>query len=90
MLASDRAQLNMLEHMPVFLVLLWLNAAFVGPLGATVAGGIYVVARGAYPILMGARLGRGIRASLLAATVPGYFVIMYFAIRLVVAALTGQ
>jgi hypothetical protein len=90
MLASDRAQLNMLEHMPIFLVLLWLNAAFVGPLGATVAGGIYVAARGVYPILMGARLGRGIRSSLLAATVPGYLVIVYFAVRLLVAALAGQ
>ena len=90
MLASDRAQLNMLEHMPVFLALLWLNAAFVGPLGATVAGGIYVAARIAYPILMGQRMGRGIRVSLLAATVPGYLVIGYFSVRLIVAAITGQ
>ncbi len=90
MLASDRAQLNMLEHMPVFLVLLWLNAVFVGPLGATIAGGIYLVARAAYPILMGGRLGRGIRVGLLAATVPGYLVIVYLSVRLIVAAITGQ
>lgn len=84
MLASDRAQLNMLEHMPLFLALLWLNAVFVGPFGAAVAGGLYTVIRVAYPLLMGARLGRGIRASLLAATLPGYLVIVYFCVRLIV------
>lgn len=85
MLAADRAQLNMLEHMPIFLVLLWLTAVFVSPLEATVAGGIYVAVRVLYPVLMGGRLGRGIRTSILAATMPGYLVIAYFAIRLCMA-----
>ena len=78
MLAADRAQLNMLEHMPPFLALLWLNAVFVGVTGATIAGGIYLAARVAYPLLMGARLGRDVRASIFLVTVPGYLVMLYF------------
>lgn len=78
MLAADRMQLNTLEQMPAFLTLLWLNAVFVGPRGATIAGGIYVAARALYPFAMGKRLGRGIRALVLASTVPGYAVILYF------------
>jgi hypothetical protein len=78
MLAADRMQLNTLEQMPPFLVLLWLNAVFVGPLGATIAGGFYVLARAAYPLALGKRLGRGVRGLVLASTVPGYLVILYF------------
>jgi uncharacterized MAPEG superfamily protein len=78
MLAADRMQLNTLEQMPPFLVLLWLNAVFVGPMGATIAGGVYVVARAAYPLVLGKRLGRGVRAMVLVSTVPGYLVILYF------------
>jgi hypothetical protein len=79
MLAVDRVQLNMLEHMPPFLVLLWLNAVFIGPTGATIAGAIYLAARAAYPLLMGGRLGRGVRASIFIATLPGYLVLIYLA-----------
>jgi MAPEG family len=78
MLAADRVQLNMLEHMPPFLVLLWLNAAFVDPASATVAGGVYVGARAIYPLALGPRLGRGIRAAVLLSTVPGYLVLGWF------------
>ncbi|MFT5686586.1 MAG: hypothetical protein ACI8RZ_007542, partial [Myxococcota bacterium] len=78
MLAVDRVQLNMLEHMPPFLVLLWLHAVFVGPTGATVAGTIYLLARGAYPLLIGGRLGRGVKASIFISTLPGYLVLVYF------------
>lgn len=87
MLAADRAQLNVLEHMPVFLALLWLNAVFVGPLSATMAGALYVVSRAAHPVLMGARLGRGVRLRILFATVPGYLVIAYFVGRLMASLL---
>ena len=78
MLAADRMQLNTLEQMPPFLVLLWLNAVFVSPMSATIAGGIYVLARALYPLALGKRLGRGVRAMVLASTVPGYLVILYF------------
>lgn len=77
MLAADRTQLNMLEHMPPFLVLLWLHALFVNPLSATGAGAVYLVARIAHPLLVGSRLGREVRASILLATVPGYVVLVY-------------
>ncbi len=78
MLAADRIQLNMLEHMPVFLVLLWMSAVFVDPMFATVVGGIYTAARALYPFLMGDRLGRGIRPRILIATVTGYLAIVAF------------
>ena len=78
MLAADRAQLNMLEHMPPFLALMWLNAAFVGVPGATVAGTIYLISRIAYPLVLGGKLGRDVRLSILMVTGPGYAVMLYF------------
>ncbi len=84
LLAADRAMLNTLEHMPPFLTLLWLNAVFVGTLGATVAGSIYVATRTAYPFLVGSRLSRGIPNRVLFATYTGYAVLAYFAFRLTV------
>jgi hypothetical protein len=89
MLAADRAQLNMLEQMPPFLVLLWLSAVFVDPLTASILGGVYVVSRGMYPVVMGARLGRGVRASILLSTLPGYLVMLAF-LGLLGWALLGQ
>ena len=38
--AADRIQLNMLEHMPTFLVALWLHAVFVSVVSATWLGGL--------------------------------------------------
>ena len=90
MLAADRIQLNMLEHMPPFLALMWLHAVFISPFGATVAGAVMVGARLVYPILMGGKLGRGIRAKVLLATVPGYLVIAYLAGALVYGALSAS
>jgi hypothetical protein len=87
MLAADRYVGNMLEHMPAFLILLWLNAIFVGPRGATVAGGAYVFSRLLYPLVMGRRLGKGVPSRIMFATVIGYLVLAYFAARLVGAVL---
>jgi len=87
MLAADRYAGNMLEHMPPFLILLWLNAIFVGPRGATVVGAAYVVARLVYPLVMGRRLGKGVPTRILFVTVIGYLVVAYFAVRLAIAAL---
>ena len=89
MLAADRVQLNMLEHMPPFLLLMWLHAVFIGTTGATIAGSVYLAARVAYPLLMGARLGRGIKAAILLATLPGYLVIAYLGGALLYGALTA-
>lgn len=90
MLAADRVQLNMLEHMPPFLVLMWLHAVFLSPTTATIAGSVYLAARVAYPLLVGTRLGRSIRAKVLLATVPGYLVIAYLAGTLLYGALTAS
>jgi len=87
MLAADRYVGNMLEHMPPFLILLWLNAIFVGPRGATLVGAVYVVARLVYPLVMGRRLGKGVPTRMLFVTVIGYLVIAAFAVRLAIAAL---
>lgn len=89
MLAADRYVGNMLEHMPAFLTLLWLNALFVGPGSATVAGAAYALSRMIYPFVMGSRLGRGVPSRILFVTVIGYAVIGYFTVRLVVALLGG-
>lgn len=85
MLAADRLQLNTLEHMPPFLALLWLHAAFVGAETATIAGAVYVAARLVYPFLIGRRLGRNIQARVLLATGVGYAVLGYFMVSLVTA-----
>jgi uncharacterized membrane protein YecN with MAPEG domain len=87
MLAADRYVGNMLEHMPVFLLLLWLNAIFVDPRSATIAGAVYLGARIVYPFLMGGKLGRGVPTRILFATVVGYVVLTYFVVRLAAAAL---
>lgn len=89
MLAADRIQLNTLEHMPPFLVLLWLNAVFVSPTSATVAGALYVAARLFYPLMMGSRLGRGIRAQVLLSTGIGYGVLIWYSGALIYAMATA-
>ena len=75
--------------MPAFLVLLWLNAVFVGPRGATLAGATYLLCRLVYPFLMGRRLGRGVPNRIVFATVIGYLVLTYFAIRLLIVAVVA-
>jgi hypothetical protein len=88
MLTADRCVLNMLEHMPPFLCLLWLHAVFVNPVSATVAGSAYVVTRAAYPFLLGPVVGTRLPRRLLAATYTGYVVELYLAATLCVAALS--
>jgi uncharacterized membrane protein YecN with MAPEG domain len=89
MLAADRYVGNMLEHMPPFLLLLWLNAIFVGPDGATLAGGAYVLSRVVYPFAMGKTLGRGIPNRIMLATIIGYVVLSYLVVRLIVVAIAA-
>lgn len=89
MLAADRYVGNMLEHMPAFLTLLWLNALFVGPRGTTLAGGAYLLSRVVYPFVMGTRLGRGVPSRIMLATVIGYAVLVYLSVRLVMVLLAA-
>lgn len=86
LLAADRCMLNMLEHMPPFVCLLWLHVVFVSPLGATVAGSAYVATRAAYPFLLGPSLGTRLPGRLLVATYGGYGVLLYLAAALCVEA----
>jgi hypothetical protein len=89
MLAADRYVGNMLEHMPAFLALLWLNAIFVGPRGASFAGAAYVLSRLIYPFMMGPKLGKGVPSRILFATLIGYVVIAYLAGRLLAVAIAS-
>jgi hypothetical protein len=87
MLTADRCVLNMLEHMPPFLCLLWLTAVFVGQTSATIAGSAYVVTRAAYPFLLGPMVGTRLPRRLLVATYTGYGIEFYLAAALCVEAL---
>lgn len=82
MLAADRIQLNALEHMPLFLTLLWLDAVFVGPRFAGLVGGVYVAARALYPWLLGTRVGPMQRKLVLLATGPSYLALLTLAAAL--------
>ncbi len=79
MLAADRVQLNMLEHMPPFLVLLWLQSLLVSPQSAAVLGSIYLLLRASYPVFLGSTLKRDIPRRLLLNTFAGYAVLTIFA-----------
>ena len=87
MLAADRIQLNMLEHMPLFLLLMWLHAAFISIPQATWLGGIYTGSRLIYPIIVGGRLGREIPIKITPITFTGYIINFYFVGALVWSAL---
>ena len=84
MLAADRIQLNMLEQMPIFLVLFWLNAVFVPGQWSSILGGTYTLTRAIYPFLIGNRMGRDIPMRILFATFSGYFLIIVFMVRLII------
>ena len=79
LLAADRAQLNMLEHMPTFFIALWINAWVVSADAAAVAGFVWLFARASYPFLIGGELGRDIPLRVLVATFTGYGAIAYLA-----------
>lgn len=83
MLAADRIQLNMLEQMPLFLILLWLQSIFVSSQQATILGGIYTISRGIYPFLAGNRMGNDIKAKILGSTLVGYLIIFIFMFNLI-------
>ena len=65
LLAADRIQLNTLEHMPPFLVLLWLQAIVVSPQSASVLGWSYVILRALYPLFLGVKIRSDIPIRLL-------------------------
>ena len=83
MLAADRNQLNLLEHMPPFLIVLWLYAVFVSALWATWAGALYLVLRVLYPFVLGRKLKRGIPTRLLFVTFGSYGILAFMLLHLV-------
>ena len=80
LLASDRHQLNMLEHMPPFLVLLWLQAFVVSVSSATILGWAYVLIRITYPLFVGNRLRSSIKPRVFINTFTGYGILTVFAV----------
>jgi len=84
MLASDRIQLNMLEQMPPFLVLLWLHAFIVSSGEAAILGGVYTATRAVYPFMLRGRLGRNVPLRLLSVTFTGYAILAVFGVRIAI------
>lgn len=77
--------LNMLEHMPAFLTLFWLNAVFVGTTLVSVLGALYVATRIAYPFLMGPEIPPRLPLRLLVSTYTGYAVMVCLGVMLSLA-----
>ena len=82
LLAADRIQLNTLEHMPVFLILLWLHAVVGDPAEATYAGAAYVALRAAYAMVVGRRMGSRLPKRLYLVTFGAYGVLLFMAVRI--------
>jgi len=80
LLAADRVQLNTLEHMPPFLVLLWLQSLTVSPQSAAALGAAYVVVRLTYPLFLGPKLEKNIPLRIVINTFTGYGILLTFAI----------
>ncbi len=77
MLAVDRAVANTHEQMGPFLVSMWLHALFVSSIRAAVLGGIYVVLRAFYPILLGKSLSKTQSKRVFFVTGPCYLIVFY-------------
>lgn len=73
--AADRIQLNTLEHMPPFLILLWLDAIMGSVIVASFLGWTYVGLRALYPVFLGSQLNRNIPNRLLFNTFASYLVL---------------
>jgi uncharacterized MAPEG superfamily protein len=80
LLAADRVQLNMLEHMPPFLALLWLQSLTVSPKSAAMLGAAYIVVRLAYPLFLGPTLQKNIPLRIVINTFTGYGILLTFAV----------
>ncbi len=80
LLAADRIQLNMLEHMPPFLVLLWLQSLIVSPQSAATLGSIYLLLRATYPLFLGRAIHKNFRLRLLINTFSAYGILLIMAV----------
>lgn len=77
MLAVDRAVANTHEQMGPFLASMWLHALFVSPSSAAVLGGVYVVLRAVYPLLLGKSLSKTQSKRVFFVTGPCYGIVFY-------------
>lgn len=81
-LAGDRAVGNFIEFAIVFLPLLWLHALFVDPSQSFSICAIYTASRSLYPVMF--LLNKP--PSIFLSTVPGYAVLTYLFVQLIVEA----
>ena len=88
-LATDRVQLNTLEHMPPFLVLMWTQAFVVTPQSAAGLGTVYVVIRATYPLFLGRSLTRSFPKRVFLNTFSGYAVLTVFMVWQFITLLKG-
>ncbi len=72
-----------------FLTTLWLHAAFLSPDRATVLGGIYVLLRALYPVLLGRRVSKRQPKRVFAVTGPCYLIIAWLGGQVLVAAVSA-
>ena len=79
LLAADRIQLNMLEHMPPFLAILWMQALVVSAESAALMGWIYVGLRALYPFFLGTEIRTSFPLRLLFNTFSAYGVMAVMA-----------
>ena len=77
MLAADRAVINTQEQMVPFISALWLHAIFASPIYATWCGGIYVLLRSIYPLLLGKKVSKVQSKRVYWVTLPSYLLILY-------------
>ena len=76
LLAADRVQLNTLEHMPPFLVALWMLAATTSADQDAFWGWLYVGLRALYPFFLGGKLRSNIPYRLLLNTFSAYGILL--------------
>lgn len=77
MLAVDRVVINTQEQMVPFIMALWMCTIFVSSNIATWCGGLYVVLRFFYPILLGKKVYRKQSMRVAYVTIPCYFIIFF-------------
>ena len=83
---ADRAVQNTHEQMVPFLVSMWTYALVVSPNAAAGLGGVYVVLRAVYPVLLGSRIEQVQPRRVAFVTLPCYSLIAWMLVSWVVRA----
>ena len=77
MLSADRAVINTQEQMVPFIMALWLCSIFVSPVLATWCGGLYIILRLFYPLLLGRRVSKIQSKRVYFVTFTSYLIIFF-------------